>query len=336
MQVVFLNRLGEYWEPGLGNLKREFPHVNFIEDSSPENRNNLLKTTDVLISGKLTKEEIEIAQNLKILFVPYTGLNNFPVELLKERGILISNTHANAKYVAEKAVALALALLGRVVEYHNDLKRGLWNRSFDQSDTWLSIQGRTCGILGYGSIGRHIARFLKSFDCRIIGFKKHVHGKHQPENMRENEHADELTSDLTEVISKSSLIFICLPLNSETKGLINSKVLESMKEKFLVNISRGSIVDEDALYNALKNGTLAGAALDVWYNYPGKFAADKNEQVFPSNKPIYDLPNVVISPHKASNTSEAIKAMIDDTLQNIREYLLTGKTKDLIEKEHMY
>jgi len=327
LQVVFLNRPGEYWEPGLGNLKKEFPNVNFIEDSSPENRNKLLKTADAVISGKLTKEEIEITRNLKILFVPYTGLNNFPVELLKERNILISNTHANARYVAEKAVSLALALLGRIVEYHNDLKKGLWNRSFDDSDTWTSIQGRTCGILGYGNIGRYIARFLKAFDCRIIGYKKH---------MNESEYADEVTSDLTEAIDKSFLIFICLPLNHETKGLMNGEVLGRMKGKYLVNISRGSIVDEDALYNALKNGTLAGAALDVWYNYPGKFAADKNEQVYPSNKPIYDLPNVVISPHKASNTTEAVKAMIDDTIENIRQYLLTGRTKDLIEKERLY
>jgi len=327
LEVVFLNKLSEHWEPGLQNLKKEFPKVHFIEDSSPENRNNLLKSADAVISGKLTKEEFEIARNLKILFIPYTGLNNFPVELLKERDILISNTHANARYVAEKAVTLALALLGRIVEYHNDLKKGLWNRSFDENDTWTTIQGRTCGILGYGSIGRHIAKFLKAFDCRIIGFKKHMNGI---------EYADELTTDLTEAIDKSFLIFICLPLNNQTKGLINSQVLESMKGKFLINVSRGSIVDEDALYNALKNGTLAGAALDVWYNYPGKFAAGKNEQVYPSNKPIYDLPNVVISPHKASNTTEAIKAMIDDTLQNIREYLLTGRTKDLVEKERMY
>jgi phosphoglycerate dehydrogenase-like enzyme len=328
LQIAFLNKLSEQWEPGLQSLKKEFPHVDFIEDSNPDIRQQLLKTADAVISGKLTKEEVEIARNLKILFIPYTGLNNFPVELLKERNILISNTHANARYVAEKAVALALALLGRIVEYHNDLKKGLWNRSFDESDTWISIQGRTCGIIGYGSIGRYIARFLKAFDCRIIGFKKRVNGI--------SEYADELTTDLKETIDKSYIIFICIPLTDETKGMINSEVLSRMKDKFLVNVSRGSIVDEDALYNSLKTGVLAGAALDVWYNYPGKFAASKNEQVYPSSKPIYDLPNVVISPHKASNTREAIVAMIDDTLQNIREYLLTGRTKDLIEKEHLY
>lgn len=328
MEVVFLNKLSEHWEPGLSNLEKEFPDVKFIKNSNPEERIKLFQTASAVITGRITKNEIENAPELKIVFVPFTGLNSFPLELLKERNILISNTHANSGYVAEKAVAMILALLGRVVEYHNSLKQGEWFRSFDYSDTWKSIQGKTCGILGYGSIGKNIAKILKAFDCKIIGFKKHI-GKNPDEYI----YADELSSNLTEVIDKSEILFICLPLNTETKGLLTNDVLSSMGGKYLVNIARGEIINEDALYNALKDGTLAGAALDVWYKYPGK---NQNEPVYPSNKPIYNLPNVVISPHKASNTKEAIVAMIDDTIENIRTFLHSGKTKNLIEKERYY
>ncbi len=328
MEVVFLNNLSEHWEPGLSNLEKDFPDIKFIKNSNHEERLKLLRSADAVITGRLTKEEIENAPNLKIVFVPFTGLNSFPLELLKERNILISNTHANAAFVAEKAVAMILALLGRVVEYHNGLKQGEWFRSFDYSDTWKSIQGKTCGILGYGTIGKNIAKILKAFGCKIIGFKKHI-----DKNPEEYKYADELSNNLTEVIDKSEIVFVCLPLNTETKGLLTSGVMSLMEGKYLVNIARGEIINEDALYTALKDGTLAGAALDVWYKYPGK---NQNEPVYPSNKPIYDLPNVVISPHKASNTKEAIVAMIDDTLENIRTYLLTGKTKNLIEKERYY
>ena len=99
-----------------------------------------------------------------------------------------------------------------------------------------------------------------------------------------------------------------------------------MKGKYLVNVGRGETVNEEALYNALKDGTLSGAAIDVWYNYPGK----KAEPVFPSHTPIYELPNVVLSPHKSSHTVEAINAMIDDTFENIRQYILTGKPGNVV------
>jgi len=328
LEVVFLNKLSEHWEPELQILEKEFENVQFIKNSNPEDRIKLLETADAVITGRLTKDEIENAPNLKIVFVPFTGLNSFPLELLKERSILISNTHANASYVAEKAAAMILALLGRIVEYHNELKKGNWFRSFDFSDTWNSIQGKTCGILGYGSIGKNIAKILKVFGCKIIGFKKNI-----SKNPNDFKYADELSNNLMEVIGKSDIVFVCLPLNTETKGLLTSGILSSMKGKYLVNISRGEIINEDALYTALKDGTLAGAALDVWYKYPGKI---QNEPIFPSNKPIYELPNVVISPHKASNTSEAIYAMISDTLENLKTFLLTGKTKNLIEKERYY
>lgn len=330
MKVVFLNRLSEHWEPGLSNLIKEFPQETFIKDSNPEDRKNLLESADAIISGRLSEDEIKSAKNLRIIFVPFTGLNGFPLKLIKERNILISNTHANAKYVAEKAVAMILALLGRVVEYHNGLKKGYWFRSFDYDDTWESIQGKTCGILGYGNIGKNIAKLLKSYDCKIIGYKKHI----VKENTQEYQFADEISDNLNEVITKSDIVFVSLPLNSETKGLLSGKVLSAMKGKYIINIARGEIIDEDALYNALKEKTLAGAALDVWYNYPGK--NQDNEPVYPSHKPIYELPNVVISPHKASNTKEAINAMIVDTIDNIRTFLLTGKTNNLIDKEHMY
>lgn len=329
MKIVFLNNLSEHWEPGLSNLEKDFPNVTFIKDSNPEDRKNLLESADVIITGRLSEEEIKSAGNLKIIFVPFTGLNGFPLKFIKERNILISNTHANARFVAEKAVAMILALLGRVVEYHNGLKEGKWFRSFDYDDNWESIQCKTCGILGFGSIGKNIAKLLKAFDCKIIGYKRHI----VKENRQEYRYADEITSNLDEAISKSDIIFVCLPLNNETKGLLSGKVLSGMRGKFIVNIARGEIINEDALYASLKEKTLAGAALDVWYNYPGK---NFDEPVFPSHKPIYELPNVVISPHKASNTKESIFAMIEDTLENIRSYLITGNTKNIIDKEHMY
>jgi phosphoglycerate dehydrogenase-like enzyme len=258
-------------------------------------------------------KEIEQAGNLKVIFIPFTGLNTFPVEIIKKKNIIISNTHANAPYVAERAVTLALSLLGRVVEFHNDLKLGKWNRSIEDNDMWTTLQNKTCGIIGYGNIGINIAKFLKAFKCNVIGFKKHT------DNFKDDI-ADEITGDLSYVLNKSDIIFVCLPSANETKGLLGVELLMKMKGKYLINSGRSDTVDEEGLYNSLTSGVLAGAALDVWYNYPGK----KVEPVFPANKPFWELPNVILSPHKSSHTTQAVKAMIDDTIENIRSYIITG------------
>jgi lactate dehydrogenase-like 2-hydroxyacid dehydrogenase len=318
MNILFLNKFNDYWKDKSLKLKEEFPQIEFTATYNPDERLDALKKADAVVSGRLTEDEIQQAERLKVIFVPFTGLNTFPLELIKRKNIIISNTHVNAKYVAERAVALALSLLGRVVEFHNDLKQGKWNRSIEGEDMWTSIQNKTCAIVGLGNIGLEIAKFLKGFNCRVIGVKKNPVDK-LPENV------DQITYNIESAIMKSEIIFLSLPSTDKTKGLINKELLMSMNGKYIINVGRGETVDEESLYESLKNGILKGAALDVWYNYPGK----KTEPVFPANKPFWELPNVVLSPHKSSHTADAINAMIDDTVENIRSYIISGTPKSV-------
>jgi len=313
MNILFLFNLDGTWKQKYEDLKKEFPQVNFSNVTDPGKRAEALKDCDAVVSGRISAEEIESAKNLKVIFVPFTGLNSFPLEIIKSKNIIISNTHANAPYVAERAVTLALSLLGRVVELHNDLAKGKWSRTHDNDDLWRSLRGRTCGILGLGNIGLNIAKLLKPYDCRITGFKRNTHSI--PAGFE-----GEVSSDLAYVLDSSEIIFVSIPLNPETKHLLNAQNLPKMKGKYIINVGRGETIHEEALYNALKDGTLAGAALDVWYKYPGK----NPEPVMPSNFPFWELNNVIMSPHKASHTIEAVNAMIDDTAENIRSYILNG------------
>ncbi|MCC7159160.1 MAG: NAD(P)-binding domain-containing protein [Ignavibacteria bacterium] len=319
MNIVFLNVLSEKWEEKYSELKKEFPEVNFSNSTDPEERSKVIETADAIVTGRLTEEELTNAKKIKAIFIPFTGTNNFPLQYIKRRNIILSNTHANAKYVAERAVTLALALLGKVVMFHNALIKGVWNRTDDDDHLWESIHGRRCGILGYGHIGRNIAKLLKAYECKITGFRKNI-------SSEKDEYADVITSDLHYVIDNSDLVFVCLPLNAETKDLINSQILQKMKGKYIINVGRGATINEEALYNSLKSGILTGAALDVWYNYPGK----KTEPVYPANFPFWELDNVILSPHKASSTPDAIAAMINDTAENIRAFILTGKPKEIV------
>lgn len=318
MKIAFLSKTDDKWQTVLDKLKKEFSEITFLTLNDGE-RNSLLKEADAVIAGRLINDEILYAEKLKVIFIPFTGLNNFPLELIKQKGIVLSNTHANSPYVAEHAVTLALALLGKVNLYHNDIIKGKWNRDDNEESLWVSMRNKTVGILGFGHIGENIAKLLQPYGCTVYGFKKNV-----PDKLPS--YINEVSNDLKHIIKKSGIIFVCLPLNSETKHILNHQILQEMQGKYIINIGRGETISEEALYNALKNGILKGAALDVWYNYP----KNNPEPVYPANFPFWELPNVLLSPHKASQTKEAIDAMINDTYENIRSFIINGIPKQTV------
>ncbi len=328
MKIIFTNRLTKDWLEKIERLRKEFPGVEFITFREIEHPRTLLKEADGVVGGHFTPEEIENAKNLKVIFVPWTGVNMLPWDVIRKKKIVVTNTHSNAKTVAERAVALALSLTGRIVEYHNDLQMGIWHGfpvGLPESDYWTSVYGKTCAIIGFGNIGKNIAKMMKAFECRIIAFKKH-----QDENIPE--YADELASDLETAVSKGDIIFVALPLTAETKGLFDEKVFSKMKGKFIVNVSRGEILDEKALYEALENGTLAGAAIDTWYQYP----LGPSHATLPSRYPIHTFRNVVLSPHMAGVTRQNMTAMADDTIETIRTYLKDGKIRNKVDPNLIY
>jgi len=319
MNILFLNKFNDYWIKKFRDLKYEFPHVNFTAIYNPDERPEALKHADVVICGRLSKEEIENSPNLKLIIVHFTGTNNFSLETIKQRGIILANTHAQAHVVAEHAVALALTLMGRIIEFHDDLKKGIWNRTIESDDMWTSLYGKRVGIIGFGYIGKNIALLLKPFNCHITVFKK-------SKTEDSTGPADEISTDLNYVIGNSDVIFITLPSSESTKNIISKELLMKMHGKYLINVGRGDTVNEEGLYESLKQGILAGAALDVWFKYPGK----SEGPVMPAEKPFWELPNVVFSPHKSSHVQEAINAMIDDTIENVRTYIKTGQPANIV------
>ena len=310
MKVLLLFEPDGYWRKQIDDLKLQFPQVTIAVNSEPAGRTAELKTADAVVCGRLSAEELVGSNQLKAVIVPFTGLNNFPVEKIRKRNIALYNTHANAPYVAEHAIALALALLGRVNEFHNDLKQGVWNRTKKDQDMWTTLRGKRCGIMGYGNIGKCLASYLKPFDCKTTGFRRNI-------TQTEDDSGVDLTNSLDELFQKSEVIFNLLPLSPETKHLINPQNIAKLKGKYVISVGRGETIHEETLYNALKDNSVSGAALDVWYKYPGR----DNNPVMPANFPFWELPNVVMSPHKSSHTTEAVIAMIDDTCNNIKNFI---------------
>ena len=314
MKLGFCVPMNNEWKSAVQSIQTKFPNVELvlgIEDCLAR-----FSTLDAVVANALDHSYYEQAVSLKAVFVPFVGINHLPVDLLKERGIAVYNCHGNAFSVAERAIALTLAGFGRIVEFHNDLKWGKWHGFWvgkGREDYWESIEGKRCVILGTGAIGQKLAGFCKAFSCSVIGFKRTPVESSVPG-------FDKVTTQLEEALTEADIVFITLPLTNQTKHMIAEKELKLMKGAWLTNVGRGEIVAEEALYSALLDGTLRGAALDVWYIYPEK----NSEYGHPSRYPIDELTNVILSPHVAGSTWQAVIHNIEQTQKNIETYLQTG------------
>lgn len=285
-------------------------------------------TLDAAVANPIDRSYFESARSLKALFVPFVGVNHLPADLLLSRGVSVFNCHGNAESVAEKALALTLAHFGRVIEYHNDLKKGVWHGFWvkkGREDFWHSIFRKRCAVLGTGAIGQALAKLLKAFDCEVVGYRRRA-GEGAPPGF------DGVTAELGQALAGAEIVFVTLPLTEATKGLIGSEAIRAMRGAFLVNVGRGDVVDEAALYEGLRDGTLAGAALDVWYTYP----EDGSIVGWPSRYPIHEMPNVVLSPHVAGSTHEAVDINVEQTLANVERWALTGKAEHRVDLAALY
>lgn len=317
MKIGFCLPLNKNWRANIERLAEKFPDVELVLDS--ERSLNEFSSLDAVVANPLPRERFESATRLKAVFVPFVGINHLPADLLLERGVSVYNCHGNARSVAERALAMTLAAYGRVIEFHNDLKQERWHGFWvgkGREDFWHSLFGKPCAVLGVGAIGMALARLLKAFDCPVTGYRRRNSEEPMP-------YFDSVTTDVREAIRDAEIVFIALPLTAETEGLLTKEILAGMKGKFLVNVGRGAIVDEEGLYTSLKDGTLAGAALDTWYTYPAKGAMTGA----PSRFPIHELPNVILSPHVAGSTWEAVEINTSQTIDNVEEWLRTGSCR---------
>jgi phosphoglycerate dehydrogenase-like enzyme len=318
--------LGSNWPGRLAALAREFPEHEIIV--RPEASRAALARLDAILALRLERGAYEAATALKAVFVPFTGLNHLPVELLAARGVRGFNVHGNAESVAQCAIAMTLAFYGRTIEYHNDLRERRWHGFWvgkGAEDEWSSIHRRPCAVFGVGAIGSAIARVLKAFDCPVVGYRRRSELPAPP-------FFDRMEPDIGAAVREAELLFVALPLTGATKGLFSKELLLSARGKFLVNVGRGPVVDEEGLYLALKGGVLKGAAIDTWYTYPEGGASEGA----PSRFPIHELPNVVLSPHVGGSTREAAPLNMEEAIGNIAAWLRDERCANEVDLRESY
>jgi D-3-phosphoglycerate dehydrogenase / 2-oxoglutarate reductase len=275
-------------DAGLARL-RDQHQVDVLADLSPSKLLEVIPSYDALIvrsATKVTSEVLEAATNLKVVGRAGIGLDNIDVEAATRHGVLVVNApQSNVLSAAEHTMALLLAQARNVPQAHAALVSGSWERERWQG---VELHGKTLGVVGLGRVGTLVAQRASAFGMQVIAFDPYV------PRARAAQMGVELVDTVVEVCRRADFLTIHLPKTPETAGLIGEReLLEARAGIRIVNTARGGLIDEDALLRAIKDGRVAGAAIDVFEGEPV------------TEHPLFGFDNVVVTPHLGASTVEA-------------------------------
>jgi len=284
--------------------------IHFLQGQKDQDRIRLLEGADVLVGLSFSQKEIEhreipFLKNLRFIQLVYAGADNIPFDIIPESVILASNVGAFAEPIAEHVLALVLALAKNIIP---DCRR-LGEGHFDRTGFNQELRGGICGIIGFGGNGRAIAGTMQMMGMKIFGINRSGTADVPIEFIGN-------ISNLRKVLKASDVVVVTTPLNRETKDLIGTKELEWMKEDaLLINVGRGDVINQEALYHHLKSNPNFRAGIDTWWSEP----VDRGEFIL--DFPFFKLPNIIGSPHCADHVPRSIPRATRQALVNVRKFL---------------
>lgn len=263
----------------------------------------------------ITRRIIQSGRGLKVIGQTGAGTDNIDIQAASERGVLVINAPAfNAVSVAEHTFALILALTKNLQRFDSELRAGNSGIRDELLPKNSELAGKTIGVIGLGATGIEVARLARAMGMKVLAFDPYVTDERFAL-------ASAKSADFEILLEASDIVTLHIPLYAETRGLIGAHELETMKEgSFLVNCSRGGIVDEGALSKALYSGHIAGAGVDVF------------EKEFDPSNPLFTNPHAIVTPHVAGHTKEARGRIMGSLVSDIRLALAGGSPKNLVNR----
>jgi len=306
--------LQEYLQNGLSKVKEL--NLVFLDDVSEETLMKHAPEAHILVGWRPSRELLDTATKFRLFINPGVGVQHHIDtfrEISKTRNVTLINGHGNTYFTAQHAMTLLLSLTNKIIPHHNWMVEGLWRRG-DSHAKSIPLRERKIGLLGYGAVNQKVHKFLSGFDVEFLILKRTWRGDEEfPTLVKQF-----LPKDLNTFLEETDMLVIAVPQTDETIGMIGEDELKLLgAESILVNISRGIVVDEEALYNALKQKTIAGAGIDVWYEY--KPEPDVDLRKYPTKFPFHELDNVVLSPHRGASPMDDLKRW-DEVIENIRRF----------------
>jgi phosphoglycerate dehydrogenase-like enzyme len=283
--------------------------ITFLQRLPREQWPTVLAEVEVLLAWNLPREiPVELlaeAKALRFIQLLSAGADHVDFGAIPDRVVVASNVGAYAQPMAEHVMAMTLALAKRLPQHHAELARGV----FDQETPSLTLDGSICGILGFGGIGRATAGLMRPFGARI--FAVNTSG-------RTDEPVEFVgtLADLDAILGQLDVVVVALPLTRATRGLIGNRRLEMMKPTaILVNVARGAIIEEGALYEHLRANPQFCAGIDAWWHEPF------SEGGFVTNYPFFELPNLIGSPHNSALEVGILYRAARQAADNARQFL---------------
>ncbi len=301
------------------NVFADFGDYEQHDSDTIEKNREYIKDADVIIFNKavMNEEMLKDAKNVKLLCVTATGYDNIDLDYARSRGIGVANVKAySTPAVAQHTFALALYVLEKISYYDEYVKSGKYSSqsgfcNFDEK--YNELEGKTWGIIGMGNIGRKVAKIASAFGCNVIYYS--TTGKNKVDGYEQVSFDD--------LLSRLDILSIHCPLNDSTRGLIDMKALKKMKSSaILVNVARGPIIIDEDLTQALEQGIIAGAGLDVLTKEP-----------MPADNPLHrikDSRKLIITPHMAWASVEARQRCADEVYLNIKAFL-NGESRNRVD-----
>ena len=285
----------------------------------PEELAEKMKDADGVIvrsATRITAELMDRAEKLRVIGRAGVGVDNIDVKAATERGIVVMNApDGNTITTAEHTIALLVSMARNVPQAHAKLQSGVWDK---KSFVGVELNGKTLGVIGLGRIGKHVAKIAAGFGMRILAFDPFISG----------EQAKDLGIEigtLDDVFSNADFVTIHTPVTEETRGIVGRDAFAKMKKGVrLVNCARGGLVDETALLEAIENGTVANAALDVYSTEP-----------LPPDSPLLGNDKIITTPHLGASTTEAQEGVALTVAEQMRDYLLTGALRGAVNAPSM-
>ena len=283
--------------------------VVFSHQAAEEDRAALVAAAEALIcwnpGTELPAGALASLPELKFIQLMSAGADGVDFCAIPEHVVLAGNVGAYAAPIAEHVVAMALALARRLPQRHAGLAAG----EFNQRDRLITLNGAVCAILGYGGIGTATAALMRGLGARVYAINS---------NGQTTDPVDfaGTLADLDEVLSAADVVVVALPLTNETRDLIGARELSLMKPTaILVNVARGAIINEEALYEHLKQNPKFMAGIDAWWHEPGRGGT------FRTDYPFFELPNLLGSPHNSGIVPGVLAGAVAKAAENVRRYL---------------
>lgn len=299
MKIVFLEPLGltvEAIDKACDNLKKQGHEVVIYPDRKPEMNIERAAGADVVVESNmpLRKDFLDACPNLKMLSIAFTGLDHIDMDECKRRGITVMNAAGySTEAVAEETICMMIGLYRHVIE-NDRITRSCKGPSMAPG---REIAGKTVGIIGMGAIGQRTAALAQAFGCKVIAWNR------TPKQVQGVTFVDKET-----LLKESDIVALHIALNNETRNFLTAQDFKMMKSSaIIVNAARGPVVNTNDLAEALKNGIIAGAALDVYDGEPPLSAEN----------PILEAPNTMLLPHIGFATKEAFETRLNIVIENI-------------------